>query len=277
MPVHAEDREDAPQEEEKDVHAYTENREDAPQEEEKDGAMQVEEQEDAAKREESEEELGKIRERDDAREEEQSDDATPRENIGGLNAEEEVAIHENAEYMDMVEEMEEEDEEEVRRIAQNAARRAEIIRELDQSRQALQNFEDIIQELDWLPRCEPRNFQGGTIYRDDERTLRCAFCERVGDHYSDSCTVFRNVEERKRLLQSRRRCVACLDVVFTSHICRKRNAPCYHCKARGHNSAICDLPEKSEEIRRQLHNALNGRKDTEEKILALQRELRDLH
>ncbi|KAL6742396.1 hypothetical protein Aduo_015550 [Ancylostoma duodenale] len=113
--------------------------------------------------------------------------------------------------------------------------------------------------------------------QDDERTLRCAFCERVGDQYSDSCTVFRNVEERKRLLQSRRRCVACLDVVFTSHICRKRNAPCYHCKARGHNSAICDLPEKSEEIRRQLHNALNGRKDTEEKILALQKELRDLH
>ncbi|EYC24865.1 hypothetical protein Y032_0013g2144 [Ancylostoma ceylanicum] len=128
----------------------------------------------------------------------------PHENIGGLNAEEGVAIHEKAEYMDMVEEMEEEDEEEARRIAQNAARRAKIIRELDQSRQVLRNREDIIRELGWLPRCEPRNFQGGIIFRDNERTLRCAFWERVEDHYSDSCMVFRNVEERKRVLQSRK-------------------------------------------------------------------------
>lgn len=94
--------------------------------------------------------------------------------------------------------------------------------------------------------------------RPEESFLRCAFCDMKGEHYSDSCPTYKDVDSRKRRIQ----CTNCLDDMHTKERCRRPRRPCMYCGSEKHNKAICTLPEDIER--------------SEWKLKALQDELADL-
>ncbi|KAL6723664.1 hypothetical protein Aduo_018643 [Ancylostoma duodenale] len=192
-------------------------------------------------------------------------------------------IRDNEQFIEGLDAMEEEEEEEpedeeaLRLAARRAQRRRQIESEIHQTEQGVLNLEDIVNSLDQEQTCAPRNYERGAIQRDDARTLRCVYCGRIGDHYSDSCIAHRNIMERRVILDAQRRCRCCLEIEFSHHVCRKANLPCHHCRARGHHSSLCDLPERSEDIRNRIHHALESRRMALDRIRELQRELQELH
>uniref|UniRef100_A0A7I4YCG3 CCHC-type domain-containing protein n=1 Tax=Haemonchus contortus TaxID=6289 RepID=A0A7I4YCG3_HAECO len=131
--------------------------------------------------------------------------------------EEAKIIKRNGEFMEKVEEVDDEEANIVRRndevgnnvevVDDQSVRRAQwqrrwaIEREIQRKYAEVDDLEDLVTDLDWEHKCEPRNFTGGVIRREEEKGIRCVFCERVGHHYSDACTSFKEVNERKRILQ----------------------------------------------------------------------------
>ncbi|KAK6744964.1 hypothetical protein RB195_011585 [Necator americanus] len=200
-----------------------------------------------------------------------------------MEEEEGNIIWDNEQFIEGFDAMEEEDEEEpedeeaLRLAAQRAQRRRQIENEIHQTEQGVLGLEDIVNSLCQEQSCAPRNYERGATQHDDEQTLRCVFCGRIGDHYSDSCIAHRNIMERRLILDAQRRCGCCLEIEFSHHVCRKANLPCYHCRARGHHSSLCDLPERSEDIRNRIHQALESRRMALDKIRELQRELQELN
>ncbi|VDO82558.1 unnamed protein product [Heligmosomoides polygyrus] len=94
--------------------------------------------------------------------------------------------------------------------------------------------------------------------RPEESFLRCAFCDMKGEHYSDSCPIYKDVDSRKRRIQ----CTNCLDDLHTKERFRRPRWSCMYCGSEKHNKAICTLPEDVER--------------SEWKLRALQDELADL-
>ncbi|KAL6723717.1 hypothetical protein ANCDUO_00198 [Ancylostoma duodenale] len=140
--------------------------------------------------------------------------------------------------------------------------------------QTLSNFEGIVHGLEEQHACPPRNFDHGRINRSQERYMKCAFCEAVGTHYSDSCTILRDANSRRQAITDANKCILCLEYVCSrDRTCKKYNTLCVHCRQLGHHSALCELPERSDIIRARLENARQGRKDCLNRLLDLNREL----
>ncbi|KAK6025566.1 hypothetical protein OSTOST_08530 [Ostertagia ostertagi] len=132
----------------------------------------------------------------------------------------------------------------------------------------------MINELENRERCETRKFDG-IIQNPNERFMPCAFCGRRGDHYSDSCLVYRFTGERKERVNRAHLCTMCLDYDCPGgRRCLKRNTRCYHCGRSGHNSALCTLPEKSVRINDELELLQRRYNDALIRVLRLERKLR---
>ncbi|KAL6734769.1 hypothetical protein Aduo_005271 [Ancylostoma duodenale] len=192
-----------------------------------------------------------------------------------MSERERMAIQENAEFMDQVEEMnfEQDYESEV----DSDERRRQIQQELNRACQELRDINSIINELEREKTCEPRRHHRGTISRERDRYMRCAFCDTKGDHYSDSCTKFVSVDDRKRELHARRRCEMCLETFrLGDRNCAKYFTLCYHCRGFGHHSSICPLPEKSVLISERLNVSRETRLQCLQRIRLLEAELEQL-
>ncbi|KIH54198.1 hypothetical protein ANCDUO_15657 [Ancylostoma duodenale] len=149
-----------------------------------------------------------------------------------------------------------------------------IQREMNHARQALHDFEMIIKQLRDQPTCAPRRFERGNIRKSEECNMRCAFCEAIGVHYSDSCTTIVREAQRKEVLIQRSKCEMCLErYCMRGAHCRKYMTRCFHCRGYGHHSAICDLPERSPEIIQRLDHAREAREGCLRKLELLEREL----
>ncbi|VDO55954.1 unnamed protein product [Haemonchus placei] len=155
-------------------------------------------------------------------------------------------------------------------------RRRQIDREIFDAYAEIEELDNLIAELKREPKCEPRDFSRGVIRRWDERTICCVFCQGIGEHHSDSCEIYKESSVRRTILKGEHRCACCLEIRFQHHICRKYNAKCYHCKGYGHHSSVCDLPERSEEINRNLAQATHAKKGAERRIKELKEKLEEL-
>nr|CDJ93804.1 hypothetical protein HCOI_01735800 [Haemonchus contortus] len=194
------------------------------------------------------------------------------------------AIQENADFVEEVEDIEQVDEVEegqqlhedprdrIRR--ENASMRQQIETEILQLKQSCANFRQIIDELRKHPTCPPRRFGLGAIRKQGERLMRCAFCRSIGRHYSDSCIEIRSVFVRRRMIEDRGRCEECLEYCHGGTSCPKYDVRCFHCWKYGHHSALCELPDKSEEIAERRARARRSLAEAMDRIEKLERDLR---
>ncbi|VDL75863.1 unnamed protein product [Nippostrongylus brasiliensis] len=154
-----------------------------------------------------------------------------------------------------------------------AEARRRIEQEIQRVEQAIRNFDNIIAEIEDQPRCAPRRF-GGRVDQNRERYMKCAFCNAIGNHYSDSCSNVRNINSRRQLIEEKELCLTCLEWNCPrGNRCRKATVLCFHCREQGHHSALCDLPEQSEEIRMRLNNARESKQNCLERLWDLNHEL----
>ncbi|CAJ0607691.1 unnamed protein product [Cylicocyclus nassatus] len=161
---------------------------------------------------------------------------------------EQAAILKNIDFMESLEkEREEMDTDADHEAQQKEMRKIQILQEIEQLRQGRNNFNQIIDELKHQRFCPPRNFDEGPITFEADRATRCAFCELRGEHYSDKCPSFRDIQERWRILEQKGRCQLCLEL---------------YC-----------VGEKSEPIWQQLANARDGLTQCSAKIQQLEKEL----
>ncbi|KAK6059917.1 hypothetical protein COOONC_02431 [Cooperia oncophora] len=172
-----------------------------------------------------------------------------------MHDQEREAIQENVEFLEGVEleEAEANEEEEPPNLRErlreeDGNRREYIQQELQQLKQARDNLRLIIDELRQHPTCPPRRYGYGAISNNAERLMRCAFCRSVGRHYSDSCDEITSVTERRQMIEDRDRCVECLENCKGRQLCPKYYARCFHCGEFDHHSALCELPDRSEEV-----------------------------
>ncbi|KAK6015116.1 hypothetical protein OSTOST_19466 [Ostertagia ostertagi] len=151
--------------------------------------------------------------------------------------EERAIIANNAEFMETAEadeDMEDED--------------AALDREIEALEADLAEVSRHRRELARKRTCRPREYRAG-VYRREERQMRCVFCGVNGRHYSDSCGRIRTGVERREYLTKAGRCKNCLEIdCERGESCTKSRIPCFHCKQRGHHSAVCTLPETSLQI-----------------------------
>nr|CDJ91662.1 hypothetical protein HCOI_01327900 [Haemonchus contortus] len=152
----------------------------------------------------------------------------------------------------------------------------EIEQELHRLRQAEMNFRRNIQILMETPTCPPRRFERGEIRLSGERFMRCVFCEAMGEHYSGSCLIVSQVEQRRQLVGERRLCILCLEYCTGGQFCKKRFTKCYHCRRTGHHSALCELPETTPRVIEQLTEARVGLGRCEIRIRELEERLHRL-
>ncbi|KAK6042906.1 hypothetical protein COOONC_19589 [Cooperia oncophora] len=158
---------------------------------------------------------------------------------GRVSESEQARIAENVEFMESVQEEQPQPPDE---------EKESIFEEIHHLEQELKQVHNKIRELAALRRCRPRQYEEG-ITREEETTMRCAFCFAEGRHYSDSCPEVRTVEERLDSLRRRRRCTICLDIECDmGYFCPKYSKRCHHCHKAGHASAVCTLPEESLDI-----------------------------
>ncbi|KAK6051626.1 toxin-antitoxin system, antitoxin component, ribbon-helix-helix domain protein [Cooperia oncophora] len=81
-----------------------------------------------------------------------------------------------------------------------ASSRAMIEEEIRELHKAKSDYLQTIDELQAQPSCPPRRFEFGEIRKERETTMRCAFCDAIGEHYSDSCYEVQSAEERRHLI-----------------------------------------------------------------------------
>ncbi|WKX97503.1 hypothetical protein Q1695_013288 [Nippostrongylus brasiliensis] len=128
-----------------------------------------------------------------------------------------------------------------------AEARRRIEQEIQRVEQAIRNFDNIIAEIEDQPRCAPRRF-GGRVDQNRERYMKCAFCNAIGNHYSDSCSNVRNINSRRQLIEEKELCLTCLEwncprenKATTLHFATYRN------KVRKSGCALT-TPEKANKI-----------------------------
>ncbi|VDL86845.1 unnamed protein product [Nippostrongylus brasiliensis] len=90
-------------------------------------------------------------------------------------------------------------------------------------RREIRRLEREISEIEEARRAIPARAHAD-LSRGIHPTMRCVFCERQGQHYSDACPIVTDVDDRRRIIERRRRCFRCLE----------------HCERRG----FCDYQEK---------------------------------
>uniref|UniRef100_A0A7I4XZ14 DUF1758 domain-containing protein n=1 Tax=Haemonchus contortus TaxID=6289 RepID=A0A7I4XZ14_HAECO len=152
-----------------------------------------------------------------------------------------------------------------------------IQRELRNTEQAILDFDRMLRHLEVERLCPPRRYDQGHINKAHERFMRCVFCEAVGHHYSDSCTVVRDVASRNQLIESSKRCKQCLEVICARGLaCKKNLTICFYCRRRGHHSALCEFPDYCDTIRSRKANAHEARRRSFAKLLRLREELASL-
>ncbi|VDL76459.1 unnamed protein product [Nippostrongylus brasiliensis] len=91
--------------------------------------------------------------------------------------------------------------------------------------------------------------------------MRCVFCGRSGQHFSDSCPFVRDVNERRQIITRRRRCFRCLEHCERRGFCSFQSRRCIYCnRAVGtalqearldqgkHHAALCHVPEQREQV-----------------------------
>lgn len=160
------------------------------------------------------------------------------------------------------------DQEEVEQIGNR------IEEEMRNVEQAIRNFDDMLFQLEAEPICQPRRFDHGRIHKPLEKRMKCAFCDAIGSHYSDSCMVVSDARSRRMLIEEKDKCERCLErICARGYACKKYHVTCFHCRNTGHHSALCPLPERSDVIRRQLQNAREGRWAALSRMEELRREL----
>ncbi|KAK6028775.1 Prothymosin/parathymosin family protein [Ostertagia ostertagi] len=110
--------------------------------------------------------------------------------------------------------------------------------------------------------------------------IRCAFCDAVAKHFSDSCPHVSRGKDRLRILQRKGLCTHCLQFCTNSYECRSHSRPCWYCQKIKGNSFWEMLP--SDEDGFQLENvkweeeeispcfATNSRRRLEEGLGALE-------
>ncbi|WKY03769.1 hypothetical protein Q1695_005042 [Nippostrongylus brasiliensis] len=186
-------------------------------------------------------------------------------------------INDNIEFMEELDDLEMVDESADEPAQQrNNDLRQQLQDQLQQARQGRNDLVQIIADLRNQKTCQPRRFERGFINKAIERTMRCAFCSAIGSHYSDSCTEVKSTQERRRLIEGQRKCTMCLEYCIGGERCAKYRTKCFHCREYYHHSALCELPEHSEEIIRQLVEAQDRKEAYEEQITELERNLRAL-
>ncbi|KAK6056445.1 hypothetical protein COOONC_06050 [Cooperia oncophora] len=102
---------------------------------------------------------------------------------------------------------------------QGNARRNEIEEEI-RLRQAEIEFQQAIESLEAQQTCPPTRLDRGEVQLEEERHMRCAFCEAMGAHYTDSCHVVRSVQQRRDLVAERRLCIRCLKYCSGDQFCK---------------------------------------------------------
>ncbi|KAK6033313.1 hypothetical protein OSTOST_00486 [Ostertagia ostertagi] len=185
------------------------------------------------------------------------------------------AIQDNAEFLEEVEGFEEADEVEVEQQPHDEWRaRNKLNERYNNCNQSCANFRQIIDELRKHPTCPPRRFGLGAIINESERHMRCAFCRAIGRHYSDSCVEIRSVLVRRRMIEDRGRCEECLEYCYGGTDCPKYDVRCFHCRKYDHHTALCELPDKSEEIAEKRAKARRSLAEAMDRIEKLERDLR---
>ena len=65
----------------------------------------------------------------------------------------------------------------------------------------------------------------------------CLFCN--ANHYSDECTKYKTLMDRRRRFAELKRCFICTRPNHNSNNCQSRKFPCIHCKQLTHYRALC--------------------------------------
>ena len=148
--------------------------------------------------------------------------------------------------------------------------------EYDRNAQAIQDLNLLIEELENEQTCRPRSFYRGEV-KSIERNMRCAFCEAIGSHYSDSCWEVATARERRQLLADKKKCELCLEIICCGgKLCRKYGQPCFHCHRTEHYSALCSLPEESPIIMQRLQRARDAKEHHRRRAEELEHEINEL-
>ncbi|VDO65896.1 unnamed protein product [Heligmosomoides polygyrus] len=122
--------------------------------------------------------------------------------------------------------------------------------------------------------CKPRLFQAG-FTKDEAARMRCAFCGTRGKHYSDQCLRVRDSTRRRIRLRDRARCRMCLEIACNSDAdsCPNYWIMCFHCERMGHHSAICDWPDRAQELQEEIDDASREIVASKKKISVINRKL----
>ncbi|CAJ0594849.1 unnamed protein product [Cylicocyclus nassatus] len=119
--------------------------------------------------------------------------------------------------------------------------------EYDRNAQAILDLNLLIEELENERTCRPRSFYRGEV-KSIERNMRCAFCEAIGSHYSDSCWEVATARERRQLLADKKKCELCLEIICCGgklSSLKKARSSCKDCKERGMRRSITGAALKS--------------------------------
>ncbi|XGW25703.1 hypothetical protein V3C99_006816 [Haemonchus contortus] len=130
----------------------------------------------------------------------------------------------------------------------------------------IQALQSRIQSLEKGRPCPTRRYIRG-VYKIEESKMRCSFCGACGRHYSDSCPRIRDSVRRKLLLKKQGRCKICLEIgCIADPTCTKYWNRCFHCGRMGHHSAICDWPDKAQEIEDEIRETLRELSAAKKKV-----------
>ncbi|EYC27881.1 hypothetical protein Y032_0008g231 [Ancylostoma ceylanicum] len=188
----------------------------------------------------------------------------------------------NADFMEVVDEVNEGSVEEsrspdspepLRARVESPIRQSEeqhLLKQLRQAEQARDDLASMICDLEAKPTYHARYYHEGEKLRNIERSLQCVFCLAIGRHYSDSCIEMRYAKERRDHLKRTNRCIMCLKIRCRGgRDCSKYDTRCFHCDKYGHHSAVCELPDASERIRDRLSTLRNAYADAVKKTVHL--------
>uniref|UniRef100_A0A915A6B3 CCHC-type domain-containing protein n=1 Tax=Parascaris univalens TaxID=6257 RepID=A0A915A6B3_PARUN len=104
-------------------------------------------------------------------------------------------------------------------------------------------LEESLYHTSALPAVAKRQIEGKGTRHDLTRQV-CAFCSEP--HWADSCPRFTTLKERFDRAWKLRLCFKCLREGHNQNDCT-RNVSCYHCKRKGHPTALCKTWHRSQQ------------------------------
>ncbi|VDL84446.1 unnamed protein product [Nippostrongylus brasiliensis] len=181
---------------------------------------------------------------------------TPEDNqsTSQLRTNEKRKIEANIEFMEGLEELDEPVPKQ-RKITKDTSNKKQINDEIQDLRRTAITYMRHFLSVARKRTCFIRLYQKGV--GSDEKTMRCPFYQAQGDHYADSCDIIKTGQERRRFLDRANRCTICLELQCPQgNKCPKFNKRCIHCQKKGHNSAVCHLPDYSQQIRQEQEECI---------------------